>query len=103
MFFAPNVGEALDSYKMPRNTILSEDTGYIYTAIYPTSNLLTKLLVSPQGQLVLPVRHKKPFPTGLCCLTFGLVVFMSGLVVSSIYVYRYYFIPQVSSLWIPFP
>jgi len=55
------------------------------------------VLISSQGQLVLPVRHKKPFPTGLCCLTFGLVVFMSGLVLSSIYVYRYYFIPQVSS------
>ncbi|KAK2895264.1 integral membrane protein 2Cb [Channa argus] len=45
-------------------------------------------------QLVLPVRTKKPFPTGLCCLTFGLVVFMSGLVLASIYIYRYYFIPQ---------
>lgn len=59
---------------------------------------LTKLLFFFQEQLVLPVRPKKPFPTGLCCLTFGLVVFMSGLVMASIYVYRYYFIPQVSPL-----
>ncbi|XP_060940302.1 integral membrane protein 2Cb isoform X2 [Limanda limanda] len=44
-------------------------------------------------QLVLPVRSKKAFPTGLCCLTLGLVVFMSGLVLAS--VYRYYFIPQI--------
>uniref|UniRef100_A0A671Z0J0 Integral membrane protein 2 n=1 Tax=Sparus aurata TaxID=8175 RepID=A0A671Z0J0_SPAAU len=48
-----------------------------------------------QGQPALPVRTKKPFPTGLCCLTFGLVIFMSGLVLASIYVYRYYFIPQI--------
>lgn len=27
---------------------------------------------------------------------------MSGLVLASIYVYRYYFIPQVSSLHLPF-
>lgn len=57
---------------------------------------LTKLFFSLQEQLVLPVTSKKPFPTVLCCLTFGLVVFMSGLVLASIYVYRYYFIPQVS-------
>ncbi|XP_069013462.1 integral membrane protein 2Cb [Embiotoca jacksoni] len=44
--------------------------------------------------LVPPVRPKKLFPTGLCCLTFGLVVFMSVLVLASIYTYRYYFIPQ---------
>ena len=56
------------------------------------------LLFPPQEQLVLPVSPKKPFPTGLCCLTFGLVVFLSGLMMASVYVYRYYFIPQVSPL-----
>lgn len=63
---------------------------------------LTKVLFSLQGQPALPVRTKKPFPTGLCCLTFGLVIFMSGLVLASIYVYRYYFIPQVCSLHLSF-
>uniref|UniRef100_A0A665TIM3 Integral membrane protein 2 n=1 Tax=Echeneis naucrates TaxID=173247 RepID=A0A665TIM3_ECHNA len=53
-------------------------------------------IIVPQahGHPVLPVRAKKPFPTGLCCLTFGLVIFMSGLVLASVYIYRYYFIPQ---------
>uniref|UniRef100_A0A6Q2X1D2 Integral membrane protein 2 n=1 Tax=Esox lucius TaxID=8010 RepID=A0A6Q2X1D2_ESOLU len=43
---------------------------------------------------VLPPRPRRSPLNGLCCLTFGLVVFMSGLVLASIYVYRYYFIPQ---------
>ncbi|XP_029930942.1 integral membrane protein 2Cb [Myripristis murdjan] len=53
-------------------------------------------IIIPQAheELVLPLRSKKSFLNGLCCLTFGLVVFMSGLVLASIYVYRYYFIPQ---------
>lgn len=46
-------------------------------------------------ELVLPLRPKQSHLNGLCCLTFGLVVFMSGLVLASIYVYRYYFIPQI--------
>lgn len=48
-----------------------------------------------EEELVLPLRPKKSPLNGLCCLTFGLVVFMSGLVLASIYVYRYYFIPHV--------
>uniref|UniRef100_A0A3Q3DJ92 Integral membrane protein 2 n=1 Tax=Hippocampus comes TaxID=109280 RepID=A0A3Q3DJ92_HIPCM len=44
---------------------------------------------------VLPLWRPKKSPlNGMCCLTFGLVVFMAGLVLSSIYVYRYYFIPH---------
>ncbi|CAL8336887.1 unnamed protein product [Boreogadus saida] len=46
-------------------------------------------------ELVLPLRPRKSPLNGLCCLTFGLVVFMSGLVLASIYVYRYYFIPHM--------
>lgn len=49
-----------------------------------------------QEELVLPLQSKKSPVNGLCCLTFGLVIFMSGLVLASIYVYRYYFISQVS-------
>ncbi|KAJ8280388.1 hypothetical protein GJAV_G00053920 [Gymnothorax javanicus] len=48
-----------------------------------------------EEELVLPLHPKKSPINGLCCLTFGLVVFMSGLVLASIYVYRYYFIPQI--------
>ncbi|KAJ8367925.1 hypothetical protein SKAU_G00079530 [Synaphobranchus kaupii] len=48
-----------------------------------------------EEELVLPLHPKKSPMNGLCCLTFGLVVFMSGLVLASIYVYRYYFIPQI--------
>uniref|UniRef100_A0A8K9WU20 Integral membrane protein 2 n=1 Tax=Oncorhynchus mykiss TaxID=8022 RepID=A0A8K9WU20_ONCMY len=47
-----------------------------------------------EEELVLPLRSGRSPLNGLCCLTFGLVVFMSGLVLASIYVYRYYFIPQ---------
>ncbi|KPP62414.1 hypothetical protein Z043_119406 [Scleropages formosus] len=47
-------------------------------------------------ELVLPLRPKKSPLNGLCCLTFGLVVFTSSLVLASIYLYRYYFIPQIS-------
>uniref|UniRef100_A0A8C7JB12 Integral membrane protein 2 n=3 Tax=Oncorhynchus TaxID=8016 RepID=A0A8C7JB12_ONCKI len=46
-------------------------------------------------ELVLPLRSQRSPLNGLCCLTSGLVVFMSGLVLASIYVYRYYFIPQI--------
>uniref|UniRef100_A0A8D2ZD14 Integral membrane protein 2 n=1 Tax=Scophthalmus maximus TaxID=52904 RepID=A0A8D2ZD14_SCOMX len=48
-----------------------------------------------EDELVLPLRPKKSLLNGLCCLTFGLVVFMAGLVLASIYVYRYYFIPHI--------
>ncbi|CAG6006891.1 unnamed protein product [Menidia menidia] len=48
-----------------------------------------------EEELVLPLRPKKSPLNGLCCLTFGLVVFMAGLVLASIYVYRYYFIPHI--------
>lgn len=48
-----------------------------------------------EDELVLPHRPQKSPLNGLCCLTFGLVVFMAGLVLASIYVYRYYFIPHV--------
>lgn len=43
---------------------------------------------------VFPLRPRRSPLNGLCCLTFGLVVFMSGLVLASIYVYRFYFIPH---------
>uniref|UniRef100_A0A673XA74 Integral membrane protein 2 n=1 Tax=Salmo trutta TaxID=8032 RepID=A0A673XA74_SALTR len=48
-----------------------------------------------EEELVLPLRSGRSPLNGLCCLTFGLVVFMSGLVLASIYVYRHYFIPQI--------
>ncbi|KAG2462306.1 integral membrane protein 2C-like [Polypterus senegalus] len=46
-------------------------------------------------EVTLPLRSKRPSPSGLCCLSFGLVAFMSFLVLASIYVYRYYFIAQL--------
>ncbi|KAI1882986.1 hypothetical protein AGOR_G00240530 [Albula goreensis] len=52
------------------------------------------LIPCPHEELVLPLRPKKSPLSGLCCLTFGLVVFMCALVLASICVYRYYFIPQ---------
>lgn len=51
--------------------------------------------IQDEDELVLPLRPKKSPLNGLCCLTFGLVVFMTSLVLASIYVYRYYFIPHV--------
>uniref|UniRef100_A0A4W5QGX1 Integral membrane protein 2 n=1 Tax=Hucho hucho TaxID=62062 RepID=A0A4W5QGX1_9TELE len=54
-----------------------------------------EILMPYEHELVLPLRPKKSHLSGLCCPTFGLVVFMSGLVLASIYVYRYYFIPQI--------
>ncbi|CAG06423.1 unnamed protein product, partial [Tetraodon nigroviridis] len=47
-----------------------------------------------EEELVLPLRPRKSPLNGLCCLTFGLVVFMASLVLASVYVYRYYFIPH---------
>ncbi|KAJ7990559.1 hypothetical protein DPEC_G00301650 [Dallia pectoralis] len=47
-----------------------------------------------EEERVLPPRPRRSPLNGLCCLTFGLVVFMSALVLASIYLYRYYFIPQ---------
>ncbi|XP_034092341.1 integral membrane protein 2C-like [Gymnodraco acuticeps] len=44
--------------------------------------------------LVLPLRPRKSALNSVCCMTFGLVMFMAGLVLASIYVYRYYFIPH---------
>lgn len=52
--------------------------------------------LSFQEQLVVPASPKKQFPTGLCCLTFGLVVLTSVLVTASVYIYRYYSMSQVS-------
>ncbi|KAL6467940.1 hypothetical protein MHYP_G00236170 [Metynnis hypsauchen] len=49
----------------------------------------------PQDELVLPLRPKKSPVSGICCLTLGLVIFMSGLIMVSVYVYRYYFTPQI--------
>uniref|UniRef100_A0A3P9HU66 Integral membrane protein 2 n=1 Tax=Oryzias latipes TaxID=8090 RepID=A0A3P9HU66_ORYLA len=40
------------------------------------------------------IPSRKPFPIGLCCLAFGLLVFLTGLVLASVYTYRHYFIPQ---------
>lgn len=53
--------------------------------------------VIPQAheQLTLPVRSKRPFPTGLFCLAFGLIVFLLGLILASVFVYRQYFISQM--------
>lgn len=52
--------------------------------------------LSFQEQLVVPTSPKKQFPTGLCCLTFGLVVLTVVLVTASVYIYRYHYISQVS-------
>lgn len=48
-----------------------------------------------EDKLALRLQPRKSPLNGLCCLTFGLVVFMASLVLASIYVYRYYFIPHV--------
>lgn len=59
-------------------------------------HLLSCLSCPLQEELVLPLgTTKRSFLNGLCCLTFGLVVFMVGLVLASIYAYRYYFVTQV--------
>ncbi|XP_028833017.1 integral membrane protein 2Cb [Denticeps clupeoides] len=46
-------------------------------------------------ELVLPLRPKKSSLNGLFCLIFGLLVFTSGLVFASTYIYRNHFIPQM--------
>ncbi|KAJ8357473.1 hypothetical protein SKAU_G00202670 [Synaphobranchus kaupii] len=53
------------------------------------------LIPCPHEELVLPLRPKRSL-SGLCCLIFGLVVFMCVFVLAlaSICVYRYYFITQ---------
>lgn len=63
--------------------------------IYGFQVFLCVCVFQDEEELVLPLRPKKSPLNGLCCLTFGLVVFMAGLVLASIYVYRYYFIPHV--------
>ncbi|XP_023700463.1 integral membrane protein 2Ca [Paramormyrops kingsleyae] len=57
----------------------------------------TEILIPHPAEedLAPPLRPKKNPLNGLCCLTFGLVVFMTSLVLASIYIYRYYFIPQI--------
>lgn len=52
-------------------------------------------LFSFQEQLVLPDGPKRRFPTGLCCLTLGLVVLASALAAASVYIYRHYSVAQV--------
>uniref|UniRef100_A0A1A8C6E9 Integral membrane protein 2 n=1 Tax=Nothobranchius kadleci TaxID=1051664 RepID=A0A1A8C6E9_NOTKA len=52
------------------------------------------ILPQPHGRLVPIIKPKRPFPLGQCCLVLSLVVFMSGLVLASVYIYRYYFITQ---------
>ncbi|KAJ4935616.1 hypothetical protein JOQ06_017147 [Pogonophryne albipinna] len=51
-------------------------------------------LTQDDDDLVLPLRPRKSALNSVCCMTFGLVMFMAGLVLASIYVYRYYFIPH---------
>lgn len=48
-----------------------------------------------EDELDLPLRPRKSRLNGLCCLTFGLVVFMAGLVLASIYVYNFYSLPHI--------
>ncbi|XP_062843933.1 integral membrane protein 2Cb [Trichomycterus rosablanca] len=50
---------------------------------------------SQDEELVLPLKPKKSPVNGLCCLIFGLLIFMSGLIILSVYLYRHYFTPQV--------
>uniref|UniRef100_A0A673LQ11 Integral membrane protein 2 n=1 Tax=Sinocyclocheilus rhinocerous TaxID=307959 RepID=A0A673LQ11_9TELE len=47
-------------------------------------------------ELVLPVGRKRSSLSGLCCLTTALIVFTCSLIYASIYIYRYYIIPQVA-------
>ncbi|KAK5868273.1 hypothetical protein PBY51_009303 [Eleginops maclovinus] len=47
-----------------------------------------------EDDLFLPLRPRKSAFNSVCCMTFGLVVFMAGLVLASIYVYHYGFIPH---------
>ncbi|KAK1790934.1 hypothetical protein P4O66_014773 [Electrophorus voltai] len=49
----------------------------------------------PHEELALPVRPKKSPVSSLCYLVLGLVIFMSGLIIVSVYVYRYHYTPQV--------
>ncbi len=51
--------------------------------------------VSQQDELVLPVTCKKSPCSGLWCVVLGLVIFLSGLIVASVCLYRFYFSPQV--------
>lgn len=67
----------------------------IYLFIFLMNKYVVCVFLQDEDELVLPLRPKKSPLNGLCCLTFGLVVFMAGLVLASIYVYRYYFIPHV--------
>ncbi|XP_018930062.2 integral membrane protein 2C-like isoform X1 [Cyprinus carpio] len=50
---------------------------------------------SHQDELVLPVRSKKSSFRGLWCVVLGLVIFLSGLILASVCLYRYYFSPQI--------
>ncbi|XP_065136592.1 integral membrane protein 2Ca isoform X1 [Paramisgurnus dabryanus] len=47
-----------------------------------------------EEELVLPVGRKRSSLSGLCCLTTALIVFTCSLIYASIYIYRYYIIPQ---------
>lgn len=64
-------------------------------------SLTNWLLFSLQGRVVPIMRPKKPFPFGLCCLILGLVVFLAGVVLASVFIYRSHFIPQVSWAYRP--
>ncbi|KAA0718647.1 Integral membrane protein 2C CT-BRI3 [Triplophysa tibetana] len=47
-------------------------------------------------ELVLPVNSKKSPMSGLWCIVVGLVIFMSGLIMASVCLYRYYYYnPQI--------
>lgn len=57
--------------------------------------LIEVVFFSQEDELVLPVRSKKSPFSGLWCVVLGLVIFLSGLIMASVCLYRYYFSPQV--------
>ncbi|XP_023674516.1 integral membrane protein 2C-like isoform X1 [Paramormyrops kingsleyae] len=52
------------------------------------------LVPYPHDELTLPLRSKRSFVNSLCCLIFGLVVFLCGVVLASVYLYKYCFAAQ---------
>ncbi|XP_042195325.1 integral membrane protein 2C isoform X2 [Callorhinchus milii] len=56
----------------------------------------TEILIPQQNEeQTVPTGVRKPSVNGFCCLAFGLIVLLSGLILSSIYVYKYHFAVQL--------
>ncbi|XP_067851554.1 integral membrane protein 2C-like [Heptranchias perlo] len=55
----------------------------------------TEILIPQDDVHTVPARTRKSAISGFWCLTLGLVILLSGLVLGAVYVYKYYFVTRL--------